>query len=195
MYDDCKINALHIKSMHGKTYIYCHLKSFCRRPVSLLPVVWRTRWRVWINILSVWIDTHPLHLLPRDSELKLNCKPDDVRLRVKDLERKRIFTLDEMWVVGLMRRQDGGHLVVVGRMHVFINTVPSQLYLLRITRVNYRGIVSFLVWQYLKWDHANGPETVLNGPRRSRKCTLSSRLEPQQRWNRPASANKQQTAL
>lgn len=45
------------------------------------------------------------------------------------------FTLDEMWVIGLMRRQNSGHLVVVGRVYIFINTVPSQLYLLRITQV------------------------------------------------------------
>ena len=44
-------------------------------------------------------------------------------------------TLDEMWVIGLMRRQDGCHLVVVGGMDVLINAVPGQLYLLRITQV------------------------------------------------------------
>lgn len=46
-----------------------------------------------------------------------------------------LFTLDEMRVIGLMWRQDSRHLVVVGGVDIFINTVPSQLYLLRITQV------------------------------------------------------------
>ena len=56
------------------------------------------------------------------------------------------FTLDEMWVIGLMWRQDGCHLVVVGGMDVLINTVPGQLYLLRITQViNSEGRRGFLI--------------------------------------------------
>lgn len=51
------------------------------------------------------------------------------------MKRESFFTLNEMRVVGLMRRQHGRHLVVVGRMDIFVNTVPSQLYLLIITRV------------------------------------------------------------
>lgn len=44
-------------------------------------------------------------------------------------------TLHEMCVIGLMWGEDSCHLIVVGRMDIFINTVPSQLYLLRITQV------------------------------------------------------------
>lgn len=39
------------------------------------------------------------------------------------------LTLDEVRVVGLMSGKHRGHLVVVGRMDVLINAVPSQLYL------------------------------------------------------------------
>lgn len=52
------------------------------------------------------------------------------------MERKRVFfTLHEVGVIGLMWSQHGRHLVVVGWMDVLINTVPGQLYLLRITQV------------------------------------------------------------
>lgn len=40
-------------------------------------------------------------------------------------------TLYEVRVVGLVRSEDGRHLVVVRRVDVFINTVPGQLYLLK----------------------------------------------------------------
>jgi len=40
-------------------------------------------------------------------------------------------TLDEVRVVGLVRRQHRRHLVVVGRVHVLIDAVPGQLYLRR----------------------------------------------------------------
>lgn len=119
------------------------------------------------------------------------------------MKRESFFTLNEMRVVGLMRRQHGRHLVVVGRMDIFVNTVPSQLYLLIITRVINR--------ERLRWLHfpkstsktmcvcrmwaLNGPERGLNGPTPSRKCTLFSHLEPQRRWIRPTSGNKRQLPL
>lgn len=40
-----------------------------------------------------------------------------------------LLTLDEVRVVGLVGREHRRHLVVVGRVDVFINAVPSQLYL------------------------------------------------------------------
>lgn len=40
-----------------------------------------------------------------------------------------LLTLDEVWVVGLMGREHRGHLVVVRGVDVFVNAVPSQLYL------------------------------------------------------------------
>ena len=42
-------------------------------------------------------------------------------------------TLDEMRVVGLVRRKYGRHLVVVRRVDVLVDAVPRQLYLLNIT--------------------------------------------------------------
>lgn len=39
------------------------------------------------------------------------------------------FTLHEVRVVGLVGRQHGGHLVVIGRVDVLINAVAGQLYL------------------------------------------------------------------
>lgn len=44
-------------------------------------------------------------------------------------------TLNEMRVVRLMWCQDRSHFVVVGGVDIFVNTVPGQLYLLRITSV------------------------------------------------------------
>lgn len=40
-----------------------------------------------------------------------------------------LLTLDKVRVVGLMGREHRSHLIVVGRVDVFINAVPSQLYL------------------------------------------------------------------
>ena len=40
-------------------------------------------------------------------------------------------TLDEMRVVGLVRRKYGRHLVVVRRVDVLVDAVPGQLYLWR----------------------------------------------------------------
>lgn len=39
------------------------------------------------------------------------------------------LTLDEVRVIGLMGGEHGRHLVVVGRVDVFVNAVPGQLYL------------------------------------------------------------------
>ena len=36
-------------------------------------------------------------------------------------------------MVGLVGREDRGHLVVVGRVNVLVDAVPRQLYLLNIT--------------------------------------------------------------
>lgn len=41
------------------------------------------------------------------------------------------LTLDEVRVVGLMRRQHCRHLVVVGGVHVLVDAISGQLYLLR----------------------------------------------------------------
>lgn len=88
-------------------------------------------------------------------------------------------TLDEVRVVGLMWREHSCHLVMVGGMHVFINTVPGQLYLLRIAQVMNRYTDSlrllFIFATGLGKENnpsaAGGPETVPDAPTRSRKCT------------------------
>ena len=48
-------------------------------------------------------------------------------------------TLDEVRVVGLVRRQHGRHFVVVRRVDVLVDAVPGQLYLWR------RALVSSLL--------------------------------------------------
>lgn len=45
------------------------------------------------------------------------------------------LTVDEVWMIRLVRREDCGHLVVVCGVDVFINAVPRQLYLLKWTFV------------------------------------------------------------
>lgn len=50
-----------------------------------------------------------------------------------------LITLDEVRVIGLVWRQHRRHLVVVCRVHVLVNAVPGQLYLLRRTRVILTG--------------------------------------------------------
>lgn len=48
-------------------------------------------------------------------------------------------------MVGLVWREHSCHLVMVGGMDVFINTVPGQLYLLRIAQVTNRHAGSLLL--------------------------------------------------
>lgn len=60
-------------------------------------------------------------------------------MRRKKEKEKKIITLDEVRVIGLVWRQHRRHLVVVCRVHVLVNAVPGQLYLLRRTRVILTG--------------------------------------------------------
>lgn len=59
--------------------------------------------------------------------------------RKKEKGKIVIITLDEVRVIGLVWRQHRRHLVVVCRVHVLVNAVPGQLYLLRRTRVILTG--------------------------------------------------------
>lgn len=98
------------------------------------PAYWR-RYRVinthlqhcWYKSACSNYSSHLLELLAQGVIIRLQ-----IEKRIYILKK---FTLDEMWVVGLVWREDSGHLVVVGGVDVFINTVPGQLYLLRWTQV------------------------------------------------------------
>lgn len=61
--------------------------------------------------------------------LHLPCAVHSASAQVKRERRAVYFTLHEVGVVGLVGREHGRHLIVVGGVDVLVNAIAGQLYL------------------------------------------------------------------